>query len=352
MPTVPFVRPPPGELLHSIQTREFMALPPEIRNAHLIPAEEFGVMQAAWTWGEYPAVQIQLHLLRDVTLAEEGLVFLPDLEIVPASITQHGAEEIDDARVAIVAMEPATPLDGPHVLCVKRGASNYGHWLAEMLPMALLANRVLGREVRFLVPPHDGALGRAIRDSLLLAGIEAERIVPWGYEPCHVRELIMVHGLSLHGVYLAPLVAELLSELADRVAPSHPGRDLFVSRAGHPRSLWQEREFGTILSTLGWQVANPGSLSFVDQVALFKGAGRVAGVMGAGLANLLFARPHTRVELFAPANMPDTFYYLISRLRGLRYRETRCWQTRHAFGTAPWDTGLIHTLPELLAALG
>ena len=88
--------------------------------------------------------------------------------------------------------------------------------------MALLANRLLGDTVRFLVPPHGGALGDTIRDSLGLAGIPPERIVKLGSAPCRVRELVMVDGLSHHGLYLSPLVAELLAELAAPIAPSHP----------------------------------------------------------------------------------------------------------------------------------
>jgi capsular polysaccharide biosynthesis protein len=351
MTPAPLPPAPPGVVLHRVAAAGFAAPPPDVRNAHLIPAPEHAAMQPAWTWGRYPPAEIQLVGLRDVTLAEEGLVFLPGLDLVHASVTQHAPSEIDDAMVAIV-IDDGPVLDGPHVLCVKRGAYNYGHWLAEMLPAALLANRLLGPEVRFLVPPAGGAMGETIRASLQMAGIGLDRIVPFGPAPCQVRELVMVHGLSNHGLYLSPVVAELLQALAEPVTPARPGARLWVSRAGSPRSLCHEAEFAAILQTLGWQVAETGGLAFRDQVALFKGAAMVAGVMGAGLANLLFAPAGARAEVFAPAGMPDTFFYLISCLRGLRYRETRCVQTTHSYGPMPWDGGLVEGLPQALAALG
>ena len=98
-------------------------------------------------------------------------------------------------------------------------------------------------------------------------------------------------------------------------------------------------------------MVNPGALPFREQIALFKGAAKICGVMGAGLSNLLFATPGTRVELITPAGMPDTFFYLISQLRRLRYRETRC-LTTESVGPMPWDGGVVQTLPELMVTVG
>ena len=235
MRPIPFAPPPPGVLLHTVPTSGFVAIPPDIRHADLIPPPEREAMQPAWNWGEYPPAQAGLYLLANAIVAEEGLVFDQGLELVGASITQHQPEEIAAARAAIAAADDLPQLTGLHVLCIKRGASNYGHWLAEMLPMALLANRLLGDTARFLVPPHEGALGDSIRDSLGLAGISPDRIVRLGPAPIRVRDLVMVHGLSLHGLYLSPLVAELLEQMAAPIAPSHPGCSIWASRAGAPR---------------------------------------------------------------------------------------------------------------------
>lgn len=352
MQAIPFTASPPGIVLHTIRAAGFAAPPPVLRHADLIPPAIFDLMRPAWLGGDYPAADVRLHQVDDVTVAQEGLVFLPGLDLVEASITQHHPDDIAIGRAAIAAMDDTPPLDGVHVLCIKRGATNYGHWLAEMLPMALLANSVLGPEVRFLVPRQGGALGDTIRDSLLLAGIGADRIVRLGGAPCRIRHLVMVHGLSIHGLYLSPLVSSLLQDLAQPVAPAHPGCRVWVSRVGQARCLWGERDVGTVLHGLGWQVVNPGALPFRDQVALFKGAGLVGGVMGAGLANLLFAAPGTRAEILAPAAMPDTFFFLVARLRALRYRETRCVQTGSISGASAWDEGLVQQMPDLLAMLG
>lgn len=353
MKAIPFAPDPPGPLLHTIPAAGFTTPPPRIRGDHLIPPAVRTAMSPAWHWGDFPPAEIRLHRLRDVVVAAEGLVFLPSGELVPASITQHTPDEIAEARRSIDAAGSDLPiLTGPLVLCIKRGVGNYGHWLGEMLPAALLANRVMGGEVRFLAPDAPGALGVAIRDSLSMAGIGADRIVPRSRAPYRVTELTMVHGLSVHGIYLSPQMAETLQDLAAPVTAAAPGCRIWVSRAGQNRCLWNEGEVGEVLRALGWHVVDPGQMPFRDQVALFKGAARVAGVMGAGLANLAFAPRGARVDVFAPAIMPDTFFWLITCLRGLDHREIRCLQTVNPQGPAPWDAGVVLSLVEVLTALG
>ena len=129
MRPVPFTPPPPGVLLHTVPIAGFTAIPPDIRHADLIPAPVREAMQPAWTWDEYPPAQAGLYLLTDVTVADEGLVFRAGLDLVEASITQHQPDEIAAARIAIAAGDDLPELTGVHVLCVKRGATNYGHWL-------------------------------------------------------------------------------------------------------------------------------------------------------------------------------------------------------------------------------
>ena len=337
-------------MVHAIPVPGFATRPPAIRRHDLIPPEMRAAMEPAWHWGDFAPAEIRLHRLHDVTVAAEGLVFLPGGELIPASITQHAPQEITAARDAIE--QAGADLEGPIMLCIKRGAGNYGHWLAEMLPSALLGNRVLSRDTRFLVPDATGALGAVIRDSLGLAGIGPERIVALGPTPQRVADLTMTHGLSLHGVYLSPVMAELLEELTASIAPSDPGCRIWVSRTGQNRCLWHEEEVDAVLRTLGWRVVDPGQMPFLDQVALFKGARRVAGVMGAGLANLLFVPKGARVDVFAPASMPDTFFWLIACLRSLDHREIRCFQPANPLGPAVWDGGVVVTLPDILRMLG
>jgi capsular polysaccharide biosynthesis protein len=102
---------------------------------------------------------------------------------------------------------------------------------------------------------------------------------------------------------------------------------------------------------MGWAIADPALFTFRQQIALFRGARRIAGVSGAGLSNLVFAPRGAQATCFTPANMPDTFYWLLCELGAKRYREIRCPQDLGLRGTEPWDTKLAISLPDALAQL-
>lgn len=61
-------------------------------------------------------------------------------------------------------------------------------------------------------------------------------------------------------------------------------------------------------------------LSVVEQIALFRDADVVAGIHGAGLANLVYCRPGTRVVEVLPEHWGWPFYRSLSAAVGLDYR--------------------------------
>jgi hypothetical protein len=164
-------------------------------------------------------------------------------------------------------------------------------------------------------------------------------------QPFRVDRLLVVDGLAEHGSYMSPLVAECLQDLTAGIGPGPHGRILVTRAPGAQRRLRGEAELARVAEADGIHAVDPGALPFAEQVALFKGARKVAGAMGAGLANIGFALPGTEVCVAAPGAMPDTFYWFLASLRGLRYTEIRC------SSAAPgWD-GEIVLDPEARAAL-
>lgn len=82
-------------------------------------------------------------------------------------------------------------------------------------------------------------------------------------------------------------------------------RRLYISRlAARARPLENEEEVARIASSLGYEVVDPGRLSFRDQIRLFSGASIVAGPHGAGLANAAFCQPGATMIELRPQNRP------------------------------------------------
>jgi capsular polysaccharide biosynthesis protein len=104
------------------------------------------------------------------------------------------------------------------------------------------------------------------------------------------------------------------------VTPRQPARRLLISRADSPfRRIANEPEVAELLARCGFETIVPGRLPFADQIAAFRDATHIVGGHGAGLANILFSPPGTRVlEVFHP--LYGTWAYaMIAPTLGLEY---------------------------------
>ncbi len=317
---------------------------PRVVNRDRIPPEALASMEPAWRMGRYPERPVRVVRLQDVWVAKEGLVFDRDGALHWQTMTQHSETEIAAARAAVAAaIERGGPADrdGPVVLCKKRGVGNYGHWMMEMLPKAhLVHTRLPELGARFLVAAAPDPLAGSMAASLALLGIDPARVIVADDAPRRFAELVVVDGLTEHGAFMSPLVMDCADALALTVEASAE-KALFVTRwATGFRRFEDEDPLLDRIHAAGWAQAEAGLLPLADQIALFKGADRIVGVMGAALTNIAFARPGARVVVFAPAGMPDTFFWFIAMLRGLDYTEIRCEQRGPVRGVMPWDTGL------------
>ena len=303
---------------------------------------------------DYPPRDVTIHRVPGAYVVGEGLAFDRTGAVIGPTITQHSPAEVDAAAAALHAALAAGPIPqapGETLLCTKRGAGNYGHWLYEMLPIAALGLPELQSGAwRALLPAAQGPLALAIQDSLTLLGVPSTQQVLSSDAPQRFESLLVAAGLTAHGGYISPLVTDCLAALAQGVPADGSGR-LWVSRAGDHRSLWNEAELAAVLAAAGWTICRPGTMPLARQIALFRGARHIAGVSGAGLTNIAFAAPGARVTVFAPAAMPDTFFWLLSELCGHDYTEIRCRHADRQGGLNPWDSALVLSLPDALACL-
>ncbi len=336
---------PAVERLKTIPSPAFEMTYPDLRNRDMIPPDVLRAVEPIWSRGHFPEQPIQFSLLQDVVIVKEGLVFTRDMEVVPASITQHTPAEIDGARYAVSAARAAGPL--PHIagttlLCKKRGVGNYGHWLMEMFPKVVLALQHLPfHDLRFVIPEATGALRATMLASMQRLGIAGNRCVAQGDAPVSIGKLVMVDGLTAHGAYMSPLAVTSVEPLSWDI-PAGRDRMLYLSRssAGH-RCFQDEEAVAGRARAAGYRIFDPGTVDLHEQISVFAGAQRIVGIMGAALTNIAFAPRHAQVTVLAPANMPDTFFWFIAGLRGLRYREVRCAVEGPIRGVADWDRDMV-----------
>jgi capsular polysaccharide biosynthesis protein len=164
-------------------------------------------------------------------------------------------------------------------------------------------------------------------------------------------ERLFVPSLPATGLAYPPWLATFLRhvvEVADR-RPS--GRRLYVSRRGYARQAVSEREVQALLADRGFEIYDASDIG--SRAEDFDQAEMVVGAHGAGLANLAFCRPGTRVVEIIPTDNAYPFYFSLAVAAGLDYGyiAARSVEERgsEAFGPSPYDFDL--PLHELAAAL-
>ena len=124
-----------------------------------------------------------------------------------------------------------------------------------------------------------------------------------------------------------------------RAPAAKPARRLYVSRRGYGRHAVTEHAVERMLVEHGFEIYEAAEQP--DQPDDFDQAEIVVGPHGAGLANLAFCRPGTRVVEVVPTDNAHPFYYSLASAAGLDYGYLvgRSLVNRHPdeFGPSPYD---------------
>ena len=99
------------------------------------------------------------------------------------------------------------------------------------------------------------------------------------------------------------------------------GPKLYISRAGVKlRGLRNGDELERALAERGFEIFVANGDNHPEQIARFASARQIVSIHGAGLTNLIFARPGAQVVEIFPSNFVKSPYWWISRQMGLEYR--------------------------------
>ena len=345
----------PKSSFMTIPSPALVTTPPLVIDAHKIPNELQSMYASLWQLPQ-PAVDIECYCLRDVVVVGDGLVFDMAGRLLDKSRHQTSAAQIEQAADKVRKFieggaDEAVP--GTTLLCEKIGLFNYGHWLVEMAPIAFLFRERLESEWFLRVPVIDFVddMSAVIRESIALLGIDATRTHLTATSlPQRYQRLALTFGFSHHGASYSPIASNAMDAMASKVPATKP-RKIWVSRADMRRRMQDENAICDALEARGWLIVSPGKMSLRCQIALFKNAEVVAGVIGAGLTNLGFAKASTRVISFVPCRMPDIFFWKLSQMKGQDYTEVRCSQEHEHDGAFNWEGLLMMTKTEVLAKI-
>jgi capsular polysaccharide biosynthesis protein len=193
---------------------------------------------------------------------------------------------------------------------------NYYHWVVEGLLGLDILSRSLGPDssVKILLPKSmDIAAVLDHRATILDAGFVEHQVLEVGADLIQVREAIWVES-DLVETMPAPYLKDFQKRIAALYAHlrSPRNRRLLVARKGPTRKIHNIEQVQAFLSRYHFETVYLEGMSMPDQILLFQSAHFIISPHGAGLANLLFCEPGTKVIELMPVVEMRPFFWLIS----------------------------------------
>ncbi len=206
-----------------------------------------------------------------------------------------------------------------------RMSHNFFHWMIDILPR-LAPLRRLGFEADYYLVD---CLSAFQQDVLATLGIQRHQLI----QP-HCRLLLEADELLVPSLPTPTCLRAFGPTLAGALgADVHdaPWRRIFISRRRTgTRTLTNEPQLEALLRSHGFETHSMEQYSLSKQAQLIRESALVVATHGAGLANLLFARPGTHVIEIVPAGRFNaTCYPRKSRIFGLHHQQVFAARARH-----------------------
>lgn len=256
------------------------------------------------------------YVMKDVAIGpDSGVMFVPPRKLLGGdgvifipSVGNHyyffmrGIQEVMRKARSINEALPVFPM--PTI--------GYYHELLEGLLRVQKARECFG-EIKILVPM---IRPKYIDEMLEFIGVAADGIM---YSDCPI---IVPKGALIPR--WSDNLKEDICEFHDYLVSRLPGdcngaAKLYISRARSRRSLPSEHEIEKVLADKGFSIAYFEDMSFVEQLKAVRAADVIVSPHGAGLANIIVAKPGTKVVEIMTQGWANSCYGHLASSLGLDY---------------------------------
>jgi len=246
-----------------------------------------------------------------------GVVLAPDGRSLARDVSFDFGKTFDEHWLLTYGkIPPPRPIIGSVAVIATTLGTGYGHWLLDELPRLLSLERDAAETLiaHALQPFSRAALEhRGWRGAVMHAKRGA-----------HVQcEQLVVPSLAGTVVQPTRRALDLITEFTTALQTGPPGfaERIYLTREGaRRRTVTNESELWPALQGAGFVRVRLEELTWTEQINAFRHAKVVVAPHGAGLANLIFCQPGTRVvELFNRSYVHGCFWRLAA-LQGLDYR--------------------------------
>ena len=195
---------------------------------------------------------------------------------------------------------------------------NYYHWMFDVLPRLNLLRQSPVEFDRFVINRGKYYMEEYCKyqnESLDLLGIPKEKLIECNNQTHIQAKQLIVSSMAGYTAYVPKHVCQFLRNeflQKDNIQKLTESERIFISRedATH-RKLLNEEEVVHVLKKYGFKIVKLSALSFVEKIQLFNSAEVIVSPHGAGLSNIVFCNPGTKVlELFTPTYLLPCFHII------------------------------------------
>jgi capsular polysaccharide biosynthesis protein len=216
-------------------------------------------------------------------------------------------------------------IDGCVAVLNTRFSHNFYHWMIDILPRLMPLRRIGAEADYYLID----CLSPFQQNVLAALGIARHQLI----QP-HCRLLLEAEQLLVPSMPTPACLRDLGQTLASGLGVDRPvqfTRRIFISRRmTGTRTLTNETELEKLLHANHFETHFMEQYPLAKQARLIRESDVIVATHGAGLANLVFARPGTRVIEIMPAGRYNaTCYPKKSRVFGLHHQLLFAERARH-----------------------
>ena len=238
-------------------------------------------------------------------------------------------------------------------LSVKFGGACYYHWMFDIISRIFLVYQS-GIDIssidKFVVNKFQTMFQK---ETIRYLGIPENKIVESSNCPYIQADQLIVPSIPVNDGFrttqwgCASLKSIFLSNQVSR--PLFYPERIYISRnQASRRRIVNEEEVVNLLKKIGFQIITFESTSIREQALYLANAQIVVGPHGAGLTNILFCNPGTKIiEFFAPEYIV-VCYWVISNICGLQYYHSIGDKFDNDFSGQPVEKDILVNLEKLL----
>ena len=246
-----------------------------------------------------------------------GSVLAPDGKSLARDVSLDFGKRFEEHWLLTYGkIPPPQSVPGATAVVATTLGSGYGHWLLDELPRLLALPRGAAERVIAHATQPFGRLALEHR------GWSGEAVLPAARDLHFQCEQLLVPSLVGTVVEPARRALDRIGAFASafHTAQSPWGERIYLTRErARRRRVSNETELWAELETFGFVKVRLEELSWPEQINAFRHAKVVVAPHGAGLANLVFCGPGTRVvELFSRSYLHGCFWRLAA-LQALDY---------------------------------